>query len=164
MADFMAKWTEPQSQADIKQEPPWLVYCDRAWGNTGARATTVLTLPSGIKLHYTTRFQFTSNTNKCTKNITEYEAILLGLQKLRAIGVETCVLHTDSKVMSGQIEEECIAREPTLAKYLAYRGNLPWVLRPLVTAQNSWIRSVPSSSIWLGNHPPHTRKQSHLYR
>jgi hypothetical protein len=28
------------------------------------------------------------------------------------------VLRTDSKVVSGQIEKECIAREPTLEKYL----------------------------------------------
>jgi hypothetical protein len=33
--------------------------------------------------------------------------------------VQTCVLHIDSKVVSGQIEKECIAREPTLERYLA---------------------------------------------
>jgi ribonuclease HI len=38
---------------------------------------------------------------------------------LRAIGVQTCVLHTDSKVVSSQIEKEYIVREPTLEKYLA---------------------------------------------
>jgi ribonuclease HI len=36
---------------------------------------------------------------------------------LRAIGVQTCVLHTDSKVVLGQIEKECIAREPTLENF-----------------------------------------------
>jgi ribonuclease HI len=44
---------------------------------------------------------------------------LLGLHKLRAIDVQTCVLRTNSKVVSEQIEKECIAREPTLEKYLA---------------------------------------------
>jgi hypothetical protein len=44
---------------------------------------------------------------------------LLGLHKLRAIRVQTCVLHTDSKVVLGQIGKECIAREATLEKYLA---------------------------------------------
>jgi ribonuclease HI len=43
----------------------------------------------------------------------------LGLCKLRAIGVQRCILRTDSKVVAGQIEKECIAREPTLDKYLA---------------------------------------------
>jgi hypothetical protein len=33
--------------------------------------------------------------------------------------VQTCVLHTDSKVVLGQTEKECIAREPTLERYLA---------------------------------------------
>jgi hypothetical protein len=45
--------------------------------------------------------------------------MLLGLQKLRAIGVQTSVLCTDSKVVTEQIEKECIAREPILEKYLA---------------------------------------------
>jgi hypothetical protein len=42
-----------------------------------------------------------------------------GLHKLRAIGVQTCVLRIDFKVVSGHIEKECIAIEPTLEKYLA---------------------------------------------
>jgi hypothetical protein len=52
-------------------------------------------------------------------NISEYESILLGLRKLRAIGVQRCVLRTDSKVVSNQIEKECTVRELTLEKYLA---------------------------------------------
>jgi hypothetical protein len=43
----------------------------------------------------------------------------LGLQKLRAIGMQSCVLRINYKVVSGQIEKECIAREPTLERYLA---------------------------------------------
>jgi ribonuclease HI len=82
-------------------------------------AATVLTSPSGINLHYKARLQFTGEINKCTNNIIEYEAILLGLRKLRAISVQTCMLHTDSNVVSRQIEKECIARETTLERYLA---------------------------------------------
>jgi ribonuclease HI len=44
---------------------------------------------------------------------------LVGLHKLRANGVQRCILHTYSKVVPGQIEKECIAGEPTLEKYLA---------------------------------------------
>jgi ribonuclease HI len=82
-------------------------------------AAAVLTSPFGINLHYTARLQFTGEINKCTNNIIEYEAILLGLRKLRAISVQTCMLHIDSNVVSRQIEKECIAREPTLERYLA---------------------------------------------
>jgi ribonuclease HI len=87
-------------------------------GATGARATVILTSPLRIKLRYTARLQFNSEADKCTNNITEYEAILLGLRKLRVIDVQRCILRVDSKVVVGQIEKECIAREPTLKKYL----------------------------------------------
>jgi ribonuclease HI len=119
LADFMVEWTELQSQVDTVQESPRLVYCDGAWGSTGARVAAILTSPSGIKLHYTTRLQFTGNANECTNNIVVYEAILLGLSKLRAIGIQTSVLRTDAKVVSEQIEKECIEREPTLENYVA---------------------------------------------
>jgi hypothetical protein len=120
LANFVAEWTEPQSQIDdITQESPSLVYCDGAWGSPGAGAATILVSPSGRKLRYIARLQFTSETDNCTNNIAKYVAILLGLRKLRAIGIQTCMLHTDSKVVSGWIEKECIAREPTLEKYLA---------------------------------------------
>jgi ribonuclease HI len=87
-------------------------------GATGARAAVILTSPSRIKLRYTARLQFNNEADKCTNNITEYEAILLGLRKLRVIDVQRCILRVDSKVVAGQIEKECIAREPTLKKYL----------------------------------------------
>jgi hypothetical protein len=63
--------------------------------------------------------QFHSEADKCINNIAEYEAILLGPWKLRAVGVQTCTLRIDSKVVARQIEKECITREPTLERYLA---------------------------------------------
>jgi hypothetical protein len=88
LADFITEWTEPGSQIeDVVCELPWLLYCDRACGSTRAKAAAILILPSGIKLNYATRLQFTNESDKCTNNITEYEAILLGLHKLRAIDI-----------------------------------------------------------------------------
>jgi ribonuclease HI len=120
LANFIAEWIESGLSTDgIVPEAPWLVYCDGAWGNTGARASAILISPSVIKLCYATRLQFHSEEDKCTNNIAEYEGILFGLCKLRAIGVEICTLCTYSKVVVGQIEKECIARDPTLNRYLA---------------------------------------------
>jgi ribonuclease HI len=87
-------------------------------GAIGAGAAAILISPSRIKLLYAARMQFNNKADKCTNNIAEYEAILLGLHKLRAIGVQRCILHTDSKVVVGQIGKECIAREPTLERYV----------------------------------------------
>jgi ribonuclease HI len=45
--------------------------------------------------------------------------MILGACKLRAIGVQNCILKIDSKVIAGQIEKKCIARDATLERYLA---------------------------------------------
>jgi ribonuclease HI len=66
-----------------------------------ARASVVLISHSGIKLRYATRMQFNIKSDKCTNNIAEYEAILSGLLKLRAIGVHKCILCTDSNMVAG---------------------------------------------------------------
>jgi ribonuclease HI len=60
----------------------------------------ILISPSRIKLRYTTRLQFTKETDKCANNIIEYEAIMLALPKLRVIRVQRCVMRIDSKVVS----------------------------------------------------------------
>jgi hypothetical protein len=117
LADFVAEWTDPVFTAEgAVPESAWLICCNEAWGTAGARAATILTSPSGIKLRYAAWLQFNNEADKCTNNITEYEAILLGLQKLRAISEQRCILRTDSKVVGGQIKKECIIREPTLEK------------------------------------------------
>jgi ribonuclease HI len=77
------------------------VYCDGAWGVFGAGAAAILISPLGIKLRYAARLQFTTQTDKCNNNVAEYEVVLLGLRKLRAMGVQNCILKTDSKVIEG---------------------------------------------------------------
>jgi hypothetical protein len=44
--------------------------------------------------------------------------VILGLHKLRALGVTTCIIKIDSKVIVGQIEKEYSAKEPMLMQYL----------------------------------------------
>jgi ribonuclease HI len=120
LVDFIADWIE---LADYTKGPitesPWQVYYDGAWGNARAEASTILVSPSGIKLRYATRLQFTKEIDRCATNIIEYEVILLGLQKLQAMGVQSYIIKTDSKVIATQIKKECIARDARLEKYLA---------------------------------------------
>jgi len=56
---------------------------------------------------------------KATNNIAEYEGLVLGLNKVKALGARTLLAKTDSQVVAGQVEKEYMAREPELAKYLA---------------------------------------------
>jgi ribonuclease HI len=67
----------------------------------------MLKSPSGIKLKYAARLQFKIETDKCSNNIAKYEAVLLGLSKLRAMGVQHYILKTDFNVIASQIEKEC---------------------------------------------------------
>jgi ribonuclease HI len=57
--------------------------------------------------------------DRCTNNIAEYEAVILGLRKLRALGVTTCIIRTDSKVVTGQVEKDYTVKDPALMQYLA---------------------------------------------
>jgi ribonuclease HI len=66
---------------------PWQVYCDGAWGVFRAGATAILKSPSGRRLWYAAWLQFVAEEDRCSNNIAEYEAVLLGLHKLRAMGV-----------------------------------------------------------------------------
>ena len=87
-------------------------------GKHRAGASVILISPSRTKLRYAARLGFSAESAKCSNNIAEYEAVLLGLQKLRALGVRNCILNTDCKIVASQIEKECIARDPTLERYL----------------------------------------------
>ena len=73
----------------------------------------MLVAPSKVKTCYATRLDFS-----CTNNIAEYEALLLGLRKLKAMGIRRAVLKTDSQVISGHIDKSYKARDPKLEKYL----------------------------------------------
>jgi ribonuclease HI len=118
LAYFIADWMEPSNCTEGgPADTPWLVYCDGAWGASGVGAAAILKSPSGIKLRSAARLQFKAKTEKCSNNIAEYEAVLLGLHKLRVVGVQCCTLKTDSKIIS-QIEKECIVWDETLERYL----------------------------------------------
>jgi ribonuclease HI len=62
---------------------------------------------------------FTTEIDKCNNYTAEYEAVLLGIRKRRAMGVQNCILKTYFKVVAGQIEKEWVSRHATREKYLA---------------------------------------------
>jgi ribonuclease HI len=114
LADFIADWTpEAQGEEATKDAEAWTTFCDGSWGTFGAGAATVLVAPSKVRICYTTRLDFS-----CTNNIVEYEALWLGLRKLKAMGIRRAILKTDSQVISGHVDKSSKARDPKLEKYL----------------------------------------------
>jgi ribonuclease HI len=62
--------------------------------------------PRGAKYKYVVCINFTLDSNKCTNNIEESEVVILGLRKLRALEVRTCIVKTDSKIVVVQVEKD----------------------------------------------------------
>jgi ribonuclease HI len=81
-------------------------------GTFDAGAAAILISPSKIKTCYAARLEF-----NCTNNIAEYEALLLGLRKLGAMGIRRAVLKSDSQVITGHVDKSNKARDPELEKY-----------------------------------------------
>jgi ribonuclease HI len=114
LADFIADWTPgAQDKEKTNDAEAWRVFCDGSWGTFGAGAAAVLISPSKIKTCYAARLDF-----NCTNNIAEYEALLLGLLKLKAMGIRRAILKSDLQVISGHIDKSSKARDPKLEKYL----------------------------------------------
>jgi ribonuclease HI len=77
----------------------------------------VVTSPTGVVIRYAARLIF-ADVEHYTNNTTEYEALLLALRKMKALGQQIFIIKTDSKVIQGHIEKESEARNPVLMKYL----------------------------------------------
>jgi hypothetical protein len=107
--------TAPPAQADTNSEEGLTIPTNEAQAVTSIRPTqeTVLVAPSKVRTCYAIRLDFSY-----TNNIAEYEALLLGLRKLKAMGIRRAVLKTDSQVISGHVDKSCKARDPKLEKYL----------------------------------------------
>jgi ribonuclease HI len=114
LADFFVNWTlGAQDEERINDDEAWTVFCDGSWGTFGAGAAVVLVAPSKVRTCYAVKLDFS-----CTNNIAEYEALLLGLRKLKAMGIRRAILKTDSQVISGHVDKSSKARDPKLEKYL----------------------------------------------
>jgi hypothetical protein len=110
LADFIVDWTGPTWHQEESPEKVWTIHCDGAWCHAGAGAAAIITSPIGVKYRYVARLSFALESDRCTNNIAEYEAVILGLHKLRALGVTTCIVRTDSKVVAGQVKKILIKR------------------------------------------------------
>jgi ribonuclease HI len=114
LADFIADWTPGAQGEEAKKDvEAWTVFYDGSWGTFGAGAAAVLVALSKVRTCYAVKLDF-----NCTNNISEYEALLLGLRKLKTMRLRRAILKTNSQVISGHIDKSNKARDPKLEKYL----------------------------------------------
>jgi hypothetical protein len=103
LADFVVDWTSPSNTAgDEELIPVWEIRCDEAWGCKGAGIAAIVTSPAGVKLRYAARLDCSDPSDRCTNNTTEYEVLLLGLRKVRALGASNFLVKCErsSRIMS----------------------------------------------------------------
>jgi ribonuclease HI len=117
LTDFVVNWTSPTQNTDKEIPIPWIVQCDGAWCHKGVGISAVVTSPAGVVIRYAARLIFANNEHS-TNNTIEYEALLVALRKMKALGQQTFIIRTDSKVIEEHIEKESEARNPVLMKYL----------------------------------------------
>jgi ribonuclease HI len=110
-------WASLTQNSDEEILIPWIVQCNGAWCHKGVGISAVVTSPAGVVIRYAARLIFTNNEHS-TNNTTEYEALLLALKKMKALGQQTFIIRTDLKVIQEHIEKESEARNPVLMKYL----------------------------------------------
>ena len=90
------------------------MYIDGSWCYAGAGAAAILVAPDGHTVSHTARLDF-----RTTNNASEYEALLLGLRKAKAMGVRRLLIKSDSKLVAGHLDKSFSARDPEMASYLA---------------------------------------------
>jgi hypothetical protein len=114
LADFIVEWTPgAQDEETIKDVEAWTIFCNGSWGTFGAGADAVLVAHSKVRTCYAIKLYFSF-----TNNIVEYESLLLGLRKLKAMGIRRAILKTDSQVISSHVDKSSKARDSKLEKYL----------------------------------------------
>ena len=83
------------------------------------RVRVILFSPEKDVLKYRVQLQFPAINNQV-----EYEAILTGLRVAKALGVRNLKPNSDSKLVTGQMNNEYEAKEDKMKRYLALTNQL----------------------------------------
>ncbi|XP_050919060.1 uncharacterized protein LOC127136556 [Lathyrus oleraceus] len=86
------------------------------WGNGIGE---VIITPHGSHIPFTARLTF-----KCTKNMAEYEACIMGLEEAIDLRIKNIVVHGDLALVVNQIKGEWETRQPGLIPYKDYARRL----------------------------------------
>ncbi|CAL9030631.1 unnamed protein product, partial [Prunus brigantina] len=98
---------------------PWKLYFDGSKTELASGAGIVLEEPLGIRHCYSFQLDF-----PCTNNRAEYEALIIGLEILVELGIQSVEILGDSMLVLKQIAGEYKCLNPSLAVYLVAARNL----------------------------------------
>ena len=90
VANFIAEFTNVEDQGAEKY-PQWNIHTDGSSNRQAGGASVVLRSPEGDEIECMIRLDFPT-----TNNEAEYEALVVGLDLAKAVGVISVVIHCDS--------------------------------------------------------------------
>ncbi|XP_066311007.1 uncharacterized protein [Miscanthus floridulus] len=114
LSDFVAEWTDTQLPPAQIQSECWTMYFDGSLMKTGAGAGLLLVSPLGIHMRYMIRLHFAAS-----NNVTEYEALVNGLQTAIELGVRRLDMRGDSQLVVDQVMKESSCHDPKMKAYCA---------------------------------------------
>ncbi|XP_074577859.1 uncharacterized protein LOC141834411 [Curcuma longa] len=106
LADFLAEVHQGESEEE------WKAYVDGASNKQGSGVGVLLVSPQGEEVRLSVRLSF-----KASNNEAEYEAVLMGLQVARRMGVTRVQLLSDSQLVSQQVKGSYEIRNDRLRRY-----------------------------------------------
>ncbi|GKA23905.1 reverse transcriptase domain-containing protein [Tanacetum coccineum] len=118
LADFIVERSEDDpldTPMEAKEEllDPWTLFTDGSSCVDGSRAGMILTNLEGEEFTYALRFRFDA-----TNKEAEYEALIAGLRIAEQMGVKYLQTNVDSHLVTNQVNESYIAKEPHMIQYL----------------------------------------------
>jgi ribonuclease HI len=109
-----------------------------ARGNPGpAAAAAVVSTPDGEVLDEASRYL-----GKASNNVAEYQGLLLGLERAKALGASEVEVVNDSELIAYQVSGRYKVKHPDMKPLFlealeALRGFETWSVRPVKRAQNA---------------------------
>ena len=112
VANFIAEFTLGDSQGadDARQ---WNIYTDGSSNRRVGGANVVIQIPEGDRIECMIRLDFPT-----TNNEAKYEALVAGLDLVKAAGAENVVVHCDSQVVTCQINGRYECKNERMKWYL----------------------------------------------
>ena len=95
------------------ETPSWTLYIDGSSTTMASSAGIVFVSPEDASLEYALQFSFL-----VTNNEVEYEALITGLKLAKELEISVLQVFSDSRLMVGQVNGQCEARDPSMIKYL----------------------------------------------
>jgi len=130
LVDFVTEFIAANQDSELDY---WTIYTDDLVASSIGRVGVILfSLEKGV-LKYGVQLQLPA-----TNNEAEYEAILTGLRVVKALSVRNLKLNSDSKLMTGKMNNEYEAKEDRMKRYLALTNQLISNFDDVKIAQVPW--------------------------